>query len=77
MKGVQSVMGGKILEYEAKTIRDTAWTAGEHKGRIDGRDSAMIESIRNLMDSLNYTAQQAMEALKVPTAEQKKYASQL
>ena len=33
-EGVRSVMGGKILEYEAKTIREEAKEAGREEGRF-------------------------------------------
>ena len=36
-EGVRSVMGGKILEYEAKTIREEAKEAGREEGREEGR----------------------------------------
>lgn len=36
-KGVKSVMGGKVLEYEAKTIRNEGWNEGLVIGREEGR----------------------------------------
>lgn len=33
-EGVRSVMGGKILEYEAKTIREEAREKGREEGRV-------------------------------------------
>lgn len=36
-KGVKSVMGGKVLEYEAKTIRNEGWNEGLLIGREEGR----------------------------------------
>ena len=49
----------------------------EEKGRQEGVDTTRVESIRNIMESFKVTAQQAMEALKIPTAEQKKYLGML
>ena len=43
----------------------------------EGKDSAMINSSRNLMESAGWTAKQAMDALKIPVAEQKKYPAQV
>ena len=43
----------------------------------EGRNSERLNSIRNLMESLHWTAQQAMDALKIPPTEQDKYAAQL
>lgn len=68
-KGVESTMGGKILNYEAKDIRNS--------GREEGAIQATLTSIRNLMETLHLSTQQAMDALKIPPNEQEKYASQL
>lgn len=50
---------------------------GYAEGEASGKDSERLNSIRNLMESLHWTAQQAMDALKIPAAEQSKYAAQL
>ena len=42
-----------------------------------GKDEAMIFSIRNLMQSLKLSVQQAMDALGIPAEEQPKYAAQI
>ena len=42
-----------------------------------GIDQNRVESIRNVMDGLKYTAQQAMDLLKIPASEQKKYLAKL
>ena len=47
------------------------------EGYTEGQDSERLNSIRNLMESLHLTAQQAMDALKIPAKDQKKYASQI
>ena len=60
-----------IWDYESDKA---AWM---DEGRAEGADSERLNSIRNLMDSLHWTAQQAMDALKLPAAEQSKYAAQL
>ena len=38
-------------------------------GREQGREQATLEHIRNLMESLNLTVEEAMDALKVPLDE--------
>jgi len=38
-----------------------------------GIERTMLEAIKNLMDSLNLTKEQAMSALKVPEEEREKY----
>lgn len=52
------------------------------KPEIDAKIDEMIdqnklESIKNIMDSLKMTPQQAMDALKIPVTEQSKYQSRL
>ncbi len=48
---------------------------GRKEGRVEGIDFALITTIRNLMETMNLTAQQAMEAMKIPASDQKKYAA--
>ena len=42
-----------------------------------GKDEALLESIVNIMEGLKYTAQQAMDLLKIPAADQERYLSKL
>ena len=44
-KGVQSVMGGKILEYEAKTILNKGREEGRKEGREEGREEGRKEEM--------------------------------
>lgn len=48
-------------------------TIGFEKGLAAGIENTMPEAIKNLMDSLNLTKEQAMSALKVPEEEREKY----
>ncbi len=41
--------------------------------REEDREINTLESIRNLMETLKLTTEQAMDALKVPKKDQKKY----
>jgi hypothetical protein len=47
------------------------------KAREETRQKDMITSIRNLMDTMKWTVDQAMEALKIPEEEREKYSGQL
>ena len=84
-EGVESTMGGKILNYEAKDILNQGRAEGRAEGLAEGRAEghtegivqATLSSIRNLMETMHLTVQQAMDALKIPASEQEKYASQL
>ena len=62
-----------LLKYEREEGRKEGRKEGRDEGRKEGRDETLISSIRNLMVTLNLTAQQAMEALRIPADEQKKY----
>ena len=57
--------------------RNEGWSQGRNEGWSQGRSEERLNSIRNLMDSLHWTAQQAMDALKIPASEQERYLPQL
>ena len=46
---------------------------GIRKGRSEGCREGKAEAIRNLMESMSMTAEQAMKALKIPAGEFGKY----
>lgn len=56
------------VKYICKTMEDM---------RNETKDNTIIENIRNLMDTVKWTAQQAMDALKIHVDEQSKYLSKL
>ena len=64
-KGEVSDMSCVALDYLAE----------EYKSQV--RDSERLNSIRNLMKSLNFTGQQAMDALYIPQEERKRYSDKL
>ena len=47
----------------------------EEAARAEEREKERITSIRNLMETVGRTAQQAMDALKIPATEQARYAA--
>jgi len=49
----------------------------ENRGIMKGRENMLIESIHNLMDTMKWTAEQAMTALKIPDSEKSKYLARL
>ncbi|MCD8019858.1 MAG: hypothetical protein LUF92_09855, partial [Clostridiales bacterium] len=85
LKGVKGIMGGTILEYEAGTIYGEGVVAGFRDGEVagkaagfrDGKFTAKPESIRELMKNLKLTAEQAMQAIGIPPAEQAIYLKRL
>lgn len=61
--------------------REEGRKEGREEGRLEGRqegiDESRLDSIRNIMDGLKLTAQQAMDVLKIPVSEQGKYIEKL
>ena len=41
------------------------------------KDKTTLKNIQNIMEGLKYTAEQAMELLKIPAADQSKYLAKL
>ncbi len=70
---VKEIMGGKVLNYRTKT----AWNEGLSQGLSQGRATAITEAILNLMNSMKLTAEQAMDALKIPQEDRGTYLSEL
>ncbi|MBR5908905.1 MAG: hypothetical protein IKZ66_02900 [Schwartzia sp.] len=54
-----------------------AWNNSLKQAKNEAKDSERVNSIRSLMETLGLTAKQAMDALKIPAAEQAKYAAQV
>ena len=44
-----------------------------NEARDEGKKETLLDSIRSLMETMNFSAQQAMDALKVPVDKQKEY----
>ncbi|MBR2216049.1 MAG: hypothetical protein IJ849_09855 [Selenomonadaceae bacterium] len=74
-EGVEHIVKGKLIDYEAKDILRKGFNDGLEKGREEGREEGIIASIRSLMETLGFNAQKAMDALKIPLAEQKQFSA--
>ncbi len=73
-EGVAMTRLGQMLINEGI---DEGKREGRKEGRKEGRENATLDSIRNLMDTLMFTAEEAMNALKIPEADRNKYLSML
>ena len=63
---------------EAKEAwREAAEARGRAEGRVEGEIRERVSNLRNIMQTLNFTVQQAMDALKIPQEEREKYASMI
>ena len=58
-EGVKSVMGGKVLDYEAKRIKNEGLKEGLREGRHEGRLEMLFELVGNNILSLKEAAVQA------------------
>ena len=54
-KGVKSIMGGKVLDYEAKRIK----TEGRREGKKEGKLEALVELVRDNILSVQEAASRA------------------
>ncbi|MBR7015322.1 MAG: hypothetical protein IKI12_02615 [Lachnospiraceae bacterium] len=71
---------GSRLKYDTKEEKVDMCKAIDDmrkESREEGIEYNRLESIRNVMDGLKYTAQQAMELLRIPAADQPKYLAKL
>jgi hypothetical protein len=68
----------ELMKQEAaEKAAEKAAVEATLKAREETRKEDMITSIRNLMDSMKWTADQAMAALKIPEEERERYFMQL
>ena len=67
----------KTLKKERAEARAEGVEEGRAEGIEEGIDKNRMESIKNIMEGLKYTAQQAMDLLKIPKGEQPKYMARL
>jgi hypothetical protein len=65
------------IELMKQEAAEKAAAEATLKAREETRKEAMITSIRNLMETLKLTADQAMAALKIPEDERENYLRQL
>ena len=50
---------------------------GREEGRKEGRKEGLLQSVRQLAQNVGWSAQEALDKLGVPEAEQKRYLSML
>ena len=67
------VCGMVLTEFDEKVFAEDM----REEGRIEGRTEEKIANIKKLMNNLNLTSEQAMEALDVPKADYDKFKTML
>ena len=76
-KGVKSVMGGKVLEYEAKTILKERRLEGQKEGRQEGRLEMLFDLVCGNLLSIAEAAAQANLSEDLFTKKLKAYEKQM
>ena len=67
----------QAIDDMRKESREEGRMEGRLEGRTEGIESTCLKNIRNLMITLKCTAQQAMDYLMIPAADQSKYLAKL
>ena len=68
------------VEYMCKAfeeVRNEGYARGMQQGMQQGAERKEITNIKTLMETMNWNPLQAMNALKIPEDEQRKYAQLL
>ena len=65
------------MKEQRREGREEGRKEGREEGREEGIDLASLRHIRGLMETLHLSAKQAMDAMKIPAAEQEKYLTQV
>ena len=59
------------------SLSEEIYNEGVEKGIEQGARDNLLENVRSLMESVGWTAQEALEKLKVPASEQARYIAML
>ena len=65
------------LDNAIKQAWNDGYKDGYNNGKTKGRDTMMVNCIRNLMETFGLDVQKSMDALQIPASEQEKYAKQI
>lgn len=71
-----AIKATRNLEQEVSEMCNLSQGVKE-TGRMQGQAEAMLFAVKNLMESTNWPAERAMEMLKIPEEDRKKYAKML
>jgi len=58
-EGVTEVMGGRVLEYEAKTIKNEGWLEGKVEGYKEGKIEVLFDLVENHVFTIKEAASYA------------------
>ena len=71
------VKGMLLTEYNEAEQMELFKEDGRREGLAEGQEKTLVESIRSLMDTLDLTVDQAMDALRIPDDQRKNLVSKL
>ena len=74
---VTQVHEKNLIKETAKSARQEGIQQGRQEGRLEGRRESTLANLRNLMDSLGLSPDQAMSVLKISPSEQPEYRKHL
>ena len=66
-----------LAGYDEEKILKEVREEAREEGRKEGIEQSRLEIIKNIMEGLNYTAQQAMNLLNIPVDERDKLIAKL
>lgn len=66
-----------LFDYDEALHERTLREEGRLEGKLEGQAEERFLSIKNLMDTMKWTAKQAMDALQIPEAEREQYGAKL
>ena len=77
----EEVQVAMVMEYNREDemlqreedAREKGRKEGREEGLTKGREETIVNSIRNIMQALNFTAEKAMNILQIPTDDRKRY----
>ena len=65
------------LQERDERMREEGRKEGREEGRKEGAEIATLNSIKNLMETLEISAEKAMDLEKIPTEERERYLTKL
>ena len=70
----------QTLEKEVSlmcNLSDGVWEDGVAQGMAQGMEKGLVTALQNLMESMGWSIEQAMNALRIPEADRQGYAAQI
>ena len=58
-------------------LSEGVWEEGVEAGRKEGAEQALLTALQNLMKTMGWPVEQAMNALSIPESDRPKYAAKL